>query len=145
MLPQRKRLRLEGFDYSTNRYYFITICVITGRLGYIVDDNVKLNRSGALVHHSWVSLSLKYPCVELDEFIIMPDHFHAIIILSNDSGIKPKSLSDIVQAFKLSCIRKIHLEDKSFRWERSFNDRIIRNEKELHNIRYYIKYNAIKT
>jgi REP element-mobilizing transposase RayT len=74
----------------------------------------------------------------------MPDHMHAIIIINNPINSK-KSLSKLVGSFKSDSSKKIHSAgNKEFRWQRSFYDRIVRNENELYNIRRYIRHNPLK-
>jgi putative transposase len=144
MLPNRKLNRLSGYDYSNAAYYFITIVARGGLLADIVDDSIQLNKYGNIVHNCWRSLFLSYRYLESDEFIILPDHLHAIVII-NSSGPAYASLSTLIGNFKSNASRKIHAAGlKSFHWQRSFNDRIIRNEKELCNIRKYIKFNYLK-
>lgn len=94
----------------------------------------------------WNNLPKFYPC-ELDEFIIMPDHIHGIIILDNKGGANNKSLSTIIQRFKTFTAKKINelLDGKNkFHWQKSFYDRIIRNERDLYLIRNYIHLNPMK-
>lgn len=98
----------------------------------------------------------RYPYVDLDEFIIMPNHIHGIIIINDSScrdksrpvptaGIKIKSLSQLVGAFKTTSSKLIHENGlEKFAWQRSFYDHIIRNEKSLTQIRNYIRYNPMK-
>lgn len=83
----------------------------------------------------------------------MPDHFHGILILDNtltfknDKEDKLFSLSEIIGKFKSFSTRKIReilAKGEKFEWQKSFYDRIIRNESELYNIRKYIKENPLR-
>jgi len=146
--PQRKRLRLKEFDYSNNFYYFVTIC-IDNREEFFSEINKGksiLTKAGRIVEEIWRNLPKHYPC-ELDRFIIMPDHIHGILILDNQYvNTQKKSLSTIIQRFKTFTSRKINeLLDGSakFHWQKSFYDRIIRNERELYQIRKYIELNPL--
>jgi len=88
-----------------------------------------------------------YYNVEIDCYIIMPDHIHLIIILDKDENKKNYSLSDVMGKFKsFSCkkIKKVLEDDERFEWQKSFYDRIIRNEKELYQIRKYIQENPLR-
>ncbi len=171
-MTERKKNRLENYDYSKSGYYFVTTCVKNREeiLGKIENGKMILNSYGKIVQNRWEWLGEQYEYVEIDEFVVMPDHFHGILIIHSDdvgtgldlssrgielfprgidlsSGIstKNKSLSQLMGAFKtLSSrdIRKNSLED--FQWQRSFYDHIIRNEKSFNLIREYIKNNPLK-
>ncbi len=73
MLPQRKRTRLEGFDYSSDRLYFITCCVKHMRhcFGQVVDGRMRLNDYGVIADAQWLWLAEQYPYVKLHAHIIM--------------------------------------------------------------------------
>jgi putative transposase len=83
MSPQRSRqsIRLKGYDYSTNGAYFLTICVGNKEclLGEVQDGRSILNHYGEIVRDVWVSLPDRRLDIYLDEYVIMPNHFHAII------------------------------------------------------------------
>jgi len=145
--PQRKKLRLKEFDYSLNFYYFVTICMDdrTEFFSEIRNEQSFLTRYGKIVNEIWNSLPKYHPC-EIDEFIIMPDHIHGIIILDNKNNSSRKNLSTIIQRFKTFTTKKINelLDEKNkFHWQKSFYDRIIRNERELYLIRNYIQLNPL--
>ena len=147
-LPQRKLNRLKDYDYSLNNYYFITICIEDRKelLSEIKNEKCVLTKYGKIIEKTLHNLPNFYPC-ELDEFVIMPHHIHAIIILDNKTGSSRKSLSTIIQRFKTFTtmnINKLVGEEYKFRWQKSFYDRIIRNERELYQIRNYIRYNPLK-
>lgn len=76
----RKSIRLRDYDYRQAGAYFITICTQDREclFGEIVDDDVQLNNAGRIVKTIWQEIPIHYPQVELDEFVIMPNHFHAI-------------------------------------------------------------------
>lgn len=156
---ERKRTRLKDFDYSFQNFYFITICTLNKQrmFGTVKGENVIINKKGKIVKECWREITEHFTNVELDEFIVMPNHFHAIVIISGRVGlrspqpeIKTKyfSLSQIVAYFKHQSTKRIselsNKDEKNKIWQRSFYDRIIRNEKELKNIRKYIFYNALK-
>jgi REP element-mobilizing transposase RayT len=153
-LPKRKHQRLKEFDYSQSSYYFITICIKDRRefFSHVINNELVLTEYGKILDEIWNNLP-KYYNVELDYYIIMPDHFHGIIIIDNSLKLKANeenkafSLSDIIGKFKSFATRKIRelLNAKiEFRWQKSFYDRIIRNENELLNIRKYIQENPMR-
>lgn len=161
-MRRRKRNRLKGYDYSTPRYYFVTICVKDMRyvFGEVINGKMILNRYGKIVKGQLTNLSKHYNCM-IDEYVIMPNHIHAIIIIDenvgNDlnvgNGLKPfptntekqYNLSEIVRGFKTFSSKNINkiLQNK-FHWQKSFYDRIIRTELQLNNIRQYIIDNPAK-
>ena len=83
----RHSVRLDGYDYAQDGAYFVTIC--THRriclFGDVIGDNVRLNDYGAIVQDEWLQTATIRPNIILDEFVIMPNHVHGIIILSGDS------------------------------------------------------------
>ena len=140
-LPNRKPQRLKEFDYSNSAYYFVTICVKNWKTCFgKVDNNIILNKYGVIVDEICSNLPAHFN-IELDEYIIMPNHFHGIIIISEDSQ---HSLSTIIGSFKSFVSRKVKKTKPDFAWQKSFYDRIIRNEKELYQIRKYIRQNPLK-
>lgn len=93
--------RLRGWDYSSDGYYFITICVKNREplLGHIEDGKMKPNVFGEIVQNCWYDLTNHYPNIQLDAFCIMPNHIHGIIVINNglilgtvvETGFKPVS------------------------------------------------------
>jgi REP element-mobilizing transposase RayT len=158
---QRKPNRLSGFDYSSPGYYFVTICAQIGSemFGTIESGVMKLNRFGKIANQIWMDIPYHYSNAELDEFVIMPNHIHGIIIIDDNVGTEQCSvptesnqnhhyglLSKITKSFKEIFVKQIRkqYQNYDFKWQRSFYDRIIRNEKELYNIRQYIINNPLK-
>ena len=113
-----------------------------------------LSEVGKIADGYWKKIETLHKNIELDYYIIMPNHIHGIIIINNVGDAKFASptdrtkmeLSKLIQQFK----RAVTIKTKSiksfsnFKWQRSFYDRIIRNEKELYNIRKYIQQNPLK-
>ena len=169
---QRRSIRLAGYDYSSVGFYFVTICIQNREclLGEIVDGEVVLNDAGQMVEKVWTELPQRYFGVDIDEFIIMPNHFHGIIILQSPVGAPlaapsyrqnentnqgaassaptdNKTLGDVVRAFKsISAIGVNKIVGRSGQplWQRNYYERIIRNEEELHQTRQYIRDNPIQ-
>ena len=148
-MKYRKPNRLKYYDYSNAGWYFVTICTQNHlhHFGEILDKEMVLNDVGSITNKIWNEIPDHYPTVELDEFIIMPNHIHGIIINNSDVGERHASplLGNIIGSFKSAVTKSVHLYDNNnFKWQRSFYDRIIRNEKELYNIRKYIQQNPHK-
>jgi REP element-mobilizing transposase RayT len=111
-----------------------------------------LNELGQIAIEYWINIPKHYPEAELDDFIIMPNHTHGIIILNElpivvETGHAPSlhSLGNIVGSFKSGVSKFAHQNRfKDFQWQQRFYDRIIRNEKELFQIRKYIQQNPLR-
>ena len=161
----RKLNRWPGYDYSQSGLYFITI-VTQNRVewfGRVANGEMILNQYGKIVQTQWNWLGQQYPYIALDIFQIMPNHFHAIIGINvgmryipvgtgrdlslqtaQPQSSKIKSLSELIGAFKTTSSKSIHAQGNyEFLWQRSFHDRVIRNDEELHRIRQYIYYNPV--
>ena len=86
--PLRKRhsIRLQGYDYSKAGAYFVTLCTQDREclFGDIVDGEMRLNDAGRIVANSWEWLAEQYDHVSLDEYIVMPNHAHGIIVITDD-------------------------------------------------------------
>jgi putative transposase len=82
----RRSIRLSGYDYSKNGTYFITICTRNKEcmFGTIVDGAMRLNDIGRIAADSWEWLARQYDYIVLDEWVIMPNHIHGIIVITND-------------------------------------------------------------
>ena len=154
-MHHRHSLRLENYNYAQAGAYFITIVTHNRMnvLGEITANEMILSAAGELACQAWLDLPNHYPHLELDEFIFMPNHLHAILTIqspsSNDSG-KPEthsvtqSLSEIVRGFKSFSARRINaLFQKSgvSLWQRGYFDHIIRDEADLIRVRAYIQDN----
>ncbi len=78
-------IRLPNRDYRSAGFYFVTIC-IKDRLkhfGRVENNKMILSNVGKIAHQNWLDLPSHFNNVVLDEFIIMPNHLHAIIQLLN--------------------------------------------------------------
>ncbi len=144
-------MRLPGFNYSQAGYYFITICTYKQQdlFGEVIDDQMVLNPMGELVKQEWQGLVAHYKGLILDEYIIMPNHLHAIVII-NDEGtnsVIKQGLFEIIRGFKTWSARKVNgrfARPGVPLWQRSFYDHIIRDETDLNNTREYILNNPVK-
>jgi len=150
----RKLNRLKDYDYSHGGCYFVTICTKyrIDHFGEIVDGEMILNENGKIVNQQWLWIGEQYNYVFLDRFVIMPNHFHGILIIINDVGNgrdrslpKIKSLSSLIGAFKTTSSKMIHqMGNNEFSWQKSFYDHIIRDEKDFYNIQEYIQNNPMQ-
>ncbi|HMV42910.1 MAG TPA: hypothetical protein PK079_24850 [Leptospiraceae bacterium] len=158
MQRNRKPTRHPSYDYSDTGYYFLTInAKEKGNVFGAVDNgSMTLNELGTIAKMNWLSIPQHFLFVELDEFIIMPDHVHGIIILKDTVGNAymrsanydrtKMRLSKIIQQYKASVTREIRKKyEIKFQWQKSFYDHIIRKEKSLYYIRKYIQQNPIRS
>ena len=136
-IHHRKSIRLKGYDYSQAGLYFITICVQDREclFGKIVDGEMILNDAGKMADNEWVKIPERFTNVQLHEYVLMPNHFHAImqivgailVVTPNDKSVsdekgqpqgiaptdtkttaKPKTVGDMVGAFQSICNGGIH-------------------------------------
>ena len=149
---RRKPNRLKGYDYNSAGFYFITICTANkfNFFGNVINDKMKLSIIGQYSQNKWLELPQHHEGIELDEFVVMPNHVHGIIIILDDNSTKAHTrkqlLSVVVGSYK-SSVTKLARESESefdFGWQKSYYDHIIRNEKTLINMREYIQNNPLK-
>jgi len=82
----RRSIRLKGYDYSKSGAYFVTICVQNRecRFGDVVNGELRLNDAGRMVERWYSELENKFPSIQCDQFVCMPNHVHFIVV--NDVG-----------------------------------------------------------
>ncbi len=80
----RQSIRIRGYDYTQAYAYFVTLCTHQRRclFGQIVDGAMYLNCSGQFIQTCWKNLPNHFPFIELDVFVVMPNHIHGIIIIT---------------------------------------------------------------
>ncbi|MDX2239342.1 MAG: transposase [Leptolyngbyaceae cyanobacterium bins.302] len=172
----RRSLRLPaGYNYTSSGAYFITICTHQRQclFGEIVQGEMQLNALGQIVRSYWLNLPKHDPRLQLDAFVVMPNHIHGILVLSdipvgagsdnelvdltNESSAKPAptnpsepiprhAIPEIIRGFKTFSARRINQCRKMAGtpvWQRNYYDRIIRNEEALQAIRQYIRNNPL--
>ena len=144
--------RLPEYDYSNPNWYYVTINTKnhTCWFGDVKSGKMILNEMGRIVKKCWTEVPNHYSAVELDYYVIMPNHVHGIIIINKvETGHAPSlhnpTLSNVVGSFKSAVTksaREINCSD--FAWQPRFYDHIIRTEKELYQIRNYIEQNPLR-
>jgi REP element-mobilizing transposase RayT len=127
-LPKRKNIRLKGYDYSSDGYYFVTIC--THNKKPIID---KTNKS---IEGTLRELPERFSGVSIDYYVIMPSHLHIIFVLQ-ESKIP---LWEVIRTFKALVSKRTGVKDF---WQRGYYEHVIRNEKALFKIRAYIQNNPL--
>ena len=158
----RHSLRIKNYNYSVPGAYFITIATYLKEnlLGYISEGKIELNLLGKITATEWLKTFQIRKNIQLDEYIIMPNHFHGIIIVLTDNsrGVlqyaptnkfrsPSQTIGSIVRGFKSAVTREIKGLDYPFLysiWQRNYYEHIIRNENELNRIREYIQNNPVR-
>src|SRR5712692_2692794 len=164
--PHRRTLRLPNYDYRQPGLYFITICTQNRKwlLGDIVNNDMCLNKTGTIVQSTWKTLPQRFPHLELDQHIIMPNHIHGIIALVDtspppqnrfytasvperfrystsvmDSTRHHPVLGEIIRTFKAAATYSIHTTGiPDFAWQDRYHEHVIRDDEDLDRIRHYI-------
>jgi len=153
--PKRKKLRLEEYDYSQNGAYFITVCTQRKRnyFGTIDNGTLILNSAGKMVS-SHLEFINTYDDVNLEKFVVMPNHIHAIIAVSHNGTTQRSypTVSEYIRRFKM-ITTKLYIDgvksgeyppfDNAI-WQKSFYDHIIRDENEYLRVWEYIDENPLK-
>ena len=167
----RQSLRLKGYDYTQSGAYYVTICTQKRSclLGTVKDGEMVLNEAGQMIKSVWDELPEKCSGIEIDQYIIMPNHMHGIIFIvgaplvgalsvgsrmgvKDRAGTRPaptSSLGYVVGIFKSISTHQyainVHTnnwpEFSGKLWQRNYYERIIRNDDELYRIREYIQNN----
>ncbi len=174
-LHHRKSHRLEGFNYKISGTYFITICTQHREqlFGKITDGKMNLNSAGQIIQRVWDELPIFYPNIDTDEFVVMPDHIHGIIIVGAAPCGRPNvknltnlqegpqgaasttislSLPEVVHRFKSLSTKRFSDEAKREQatgftgrlWQRNYWERIVRDDTEWQALRKYIRENPSK-
>lgn len=153
----RRSIRLKDYDYSQSGAYFVTVCTQNREclFGEITDGEMVLNEFGKIVADEWIKTGEIRDEIELDAWVVMPNHFHGIVIICRGDrpvaptpaalpGPRPKSIGSLMSGFKSAVTKRIN-EIRNTPgisvWQRNYYEHIIRNEKSLENIRNYIIYN----
>ena len=164
---RRRSIRLQGYDYSRPGAYFITICTHNREFlfGTIVDGEMVLNQYGKIVADEWMKTPKIRREIKLDEWVVMPNHFHGIVWIRRGTARRAPtntrraptveqfgkpvagSLSTIVQAFKSAVTKHINQLRNTpgmKLWQRNYWEHIIRNDDELNRIRQYVIDNPMQ-
>jgi REP element-mobilizing transposase RayT len=163
----RRSIRLPGWDYRTPAAYFLTIC--THQREYLFDNQTWAGIASA----AWMAMPTHVDRVVLDEWVLMPNHIHGVLILTDahtggtpvepfswrwaapPPSAEPRrfanaasgSLGSIVRAYKAAVTRRINERSGTLgtkRWQRGYYERITRDDHELGRIRVYIQENPAR-
>lgn len=160
--------RLKHWDYGWDASYFVTICT-QNRICYfgnVTDGKMNLNEIGEIVENEWLKTFEMRQDMNLymGEFVIMPNHFHAIIGIgeneyntkrrdamhcvstietTNKFGPQSKNLASIIRGFKIGVTKNGRLINPEFGWQSRYHDHIIRNDESFQRISQYIINNPL--
>ena len=145
--PKRRSIRLPDYDYSNAGAYFVTICTDRRRciLGEVVGETNVTSPIGEAVAQIWQSLPDRFPAIEIDAWVIMPNHLHGILGITESPSAKP--LGQLIGAFKVmstSRVNAIRRTPGSMLWQRNFYEHVVRTEADLARIREYIAMNPAR-
>lgn len=157
-IHHRRSIRLRGYDYSKAGAYFVTLCTQHRKrlFGDIVNGELRLNDKGQVIVNYWEWLAEAHGYILLDEYVVMPNHLHGIIVITDcrrdEQGTpeptvpteKRKPLGRLIGAFKTASTNRINRSAAIVGnkiWQRNYWEHIIRNEHELNLIRAYIRNN----
>ena len=137
--PVRKSPRLKQYDYTSCNYYFVTIC--TKDKACLFGSPAKLSRMGRIAADCLKEITLHFPGVVTDKWVVMPNHVHAIIILPGDTA----ALPTVIGQYKAAVTKKIRtLASGTDVWQSSFHDHVIRNQADYERLWTYIDANPAK-
>jgi len=174
-LHHRRSIRLKGYDYTRAGAYFVTICTKDRAclFGDVADGVMRLNQMGHIVRKCWLAIPDHVPHVLLDEFVVMPNHVHGIVVIvstdtvgathasppqhasplqNDDTPTRPRgpqrqSVASIVGSFKSAATKRINEQRGTPGtpvWQRDYFEHIIRNDESLNRIREYILNNPLQ-
>ncbi len=166
-IHHRRSIRLQGYDYSQNGLYFVTICT-HDRLpifGTISNGEMTLSSIGQIAYTEWFNTAQIRPEIQLHEFIVMPNHIHGIIEITSmethspdrlDAGNNPiesnhqisiavkSRLGNVVKGYKSAATKQINRLPEyqgAAVWQRNYYEHIIRHQGAYQNITAYIQSN----
>ena len=162
----RKPNRLQNYEYSQTGYYLVTICTQdrVNYFGEIEKGRMRLNDIGQIVTDCWRAIPDHLHNTALDEFVVMPNHIHGIIVIKDNNPLRDNGdgvgnndrcslrnarnmelLPKIISQYKSSVTRMVRKRwnNHSFGWQKSFYDHVIRNDEDLYRIRAYIQNNPL--
>lgn len=172
-MRRRRSIRLSGYDYTQPGVYFVTLCTQNREcfFGEIINGKMILNEYGKIVDACWAAIPEHFNHVMLDTYVVMPNHVHGIItiMVRNGSGVgarhavplpsdlssnsfesfgKPVrgSIPTVIRSFKSAVAKRVNqIRDTPgiSIWQRNFHERVIRDERELNQIREYVNHNPL--
>lgn len=164
MTNNRRSIRLRNFDYSSGGVDFVTVCSHQRECvsGEIIDGEMKLSSAGEIVTREWMRTPLIRQDVEIDEFVVMPNHLHGVLVLLEQAsgrgtpafshkagfdGRKPGALGSLIAGFKSASTKQVNALRGTAGmplWQRNYFEHVVRNEQDLERVRSYIQANVAR-
>lgn len=150
---RRRSIRLQHHDYSQSGAYYVTLCAEdrTCLFGEVAGGEVRLGPAGRIVAETWQWLGSHYPGVDVDAWIVMPNHLHGILWIDagrrDSQGAPSKGLGQLIGAFKTVSTQQINVDrgtPAARVWQRNYFEHVIRTEASLVHIRRYIAENPAR-
>ncbi|MBR1373712.1 transposase [bacterium] len=156
-LPKRKVLRIQGYNYSNTGVYFITICTQNRKelLGNIHNAIMNKSECGKYVEYCINKIAEKYPFINVDTYVVMPNHVHLLLSINekfyDKNTLAQRTLPKVIQQFKSNSKKLYNIFGQHFgqrdtlplQWQRNYYEHIVRNEKEYLEIYNYIENNPL--
>ena len=164
-IHHRRSIRLKGYDYTQPGAYFVTICTYQRAeiFGEVINGEMKLSPLGEIVRQEWLQSAEIRKEIKIfeNEFVVMPNHVHGIHWIVESVGADgvrltkqdarraslrraPRSLGSFIAGFKASVTSRAGRElNMTGIWQRNYYDHIIRNDRELNNVGWYIVNNPL--
>lgn len=154
-LRQRKSNRLEGYDYGRPGYYFITVCIkdrwpilCRGAQCAPASNVFPLSHIGEVVSHKIEQITIHYPDIWVDKYVVMPNHVHMILVLKPPASrgrtlcapTPAAAVPKVIKAWKEAITKSLGYPI----WQKSYHDHIIRNEADYRRIWHYIDTNPAR-
>jgi REP element-mobilizing transposase RayT len=159
-IHHRRSIRLKHYNYTQPGAYFITICTKARQylFGNVINGEIKLNYLGQIAFNCWQEIPEHFPNIELDTFVVMPNHLHGILLITEIVGtwqchVQPSrqfkkpissSIPTVIGSYKSAVSKRINLvlqtKGQSI-WQPNYYEHIARNEETLNEIREYIVNN----
>lgn len=165
-LRQRKQIRLQGYDYSQEGRYFITICTKNREFlfGEIMNRTMFYNETGKIAENELLNISSHYENVDIERFVIMPNHVHMIVVIKkrvdsaeriNPFPTRKADIPNIIGKYKAGVTRAVGnafmrsgVRSENCRthsviviWQSRYHDHIIRGKKSYQKIYEYVGNN----
>ena len=153
MYLRRKHPRLKDYDDSQSGYYFVTVCsnkrrnlfsCVVGR--GLAPAEIRLTECGKIIENELLRLTERYPHVSIDKYVIMPNHFHAIIAIGETAGASPRpTLCNIICAFKSLATRECRKQYPDLQvFQTSYYEHVIRGDTDYREDWEYIENNPAR-
>ncbi|MFN2317557.1 MAG: transposase [Gemmatimonadales bacterium] len=139
-------MRLADFHYGGGATYFVTVC--THRRSHVLAKveavGAVLTPLGLVIQRQWHAITTRDAAIHLDELVIMPDHLHGILEFGPSTRVRLPRIMAWFKGTSLIASREQGLWDQTALWQRGYYERVIRNQREMDQIRAYIQTNPIR-